>query len=57
MPPGRCEQKKKLWASATEFPRSAGRPFYERLNGILEDAVFDRFATQSEAVRRDVIAD
>ena len=44
---GRCEpQQKKLWVSATELPRSAGHPFYDRLNRILEEAGFDRFVEE-----------
>lgn len=32
-----------LWVSGGDLPRSAGHPFYERLNGILESAGFDAF--------------
>ena len=39
-----------LWVSAGDLPRSAGHPFYERLNGILESGGFDEFA-ESECSR------
>ena len=32
-----------MWVPASELPRSAGHPFYERLNRILDDADFDAF--------------
>jgi transposase len=32
-----------LWIAAGELSRSPGHPFYERLNGILAEAGFDRF--------------
>jgi len=30
-----------MWIAATDFPTTAAQPFYERLNGILDDARFD----------------
>ena len=39
-----------LWVSGSDLPRSAGHPFYERLNGILESAGFDEFV-ESECSR------
>ena len=39
----RCSQEP-LWVSGADLPRSAGHPFYDRLNGILESAGFDEFA-------------
>ena len=33
-----------LWVTASELPRSPGHPFYQRLNAVLEEAGFDRFA-------------
>src|ERR1700694_5879584 len=33
-----------MWGAATELPVSAGHPFYTRLNAILDEAGFDRFA-------------
>ena len=33
-----------LWVATTELPRSPGHPFYERVNQVLKEAGFDRFA-------------
>jgi transposase len=33
-----------LWIVASDLPKSAGHPFYQRLNGLLEAGGFDRFA-------------
>ena len=30
-----------MWVTSTELPRSAGNPFYERLNRVLDEAGFD----------------
>lgn len=35
-----------LWLSASQLPRSKGDPFYERLNKILAEAGFDRYAEE-----------
>ena len=32
-----------IWVSTAELPQSPGHPFYERLNGILDEAGFDAF--------------
>ena len=32
-----------MWVATRDLPRSAGHPFYVRLNGILDDAAFDDF--------------
>ena len=32
-----------MWVSTAELPKSAGHPFYERLNRVLDDAGFDAF--------------
>ena len=32
-----------LWVATADLPRSAGHPFYERLNRVLDDAGFDAF--------------
>jgi transposase len=32
-----------MWVPASDLPRSAGHPFYERLNRLLDDADFDAF--------------
>jgi len=37
------ERQEDLWIAAAELPRSAGHPFYERLNELLDEAGFDRF--------------
>jgi transposase len=33
-----------MWLTASELPKSPGHPFYERLNRVLDEAGFDRFA-------------
>jgi transposase len=40
------ERQEDLWIAAAELPRSAGHPFYERLNELLEQAGFDRFVEE-----------
>ena len=32
-----------MWVATTDLPKSAGHPFYERLNRVLVDAGFDAF--------------
>ena len=32
-----------MWVASTDLPRSAGHPFYERLNRVLDEAGFDGF--------------
>ena len=32
-----------MWVATADLPRSAGHPFYERLNRVLDDAGFDTF--------------
>ena len=32
-----------MWVPTADLPKSAGRPFYERLNRVLDDAGFDAF--------------
>jgi transposase len=39
----RRARQNSMWVPASELPRSAGHPFYERLNRILDDADFDAF--------------
>ena len=39
----RRARQKSMWVPASDLPRSAGHPFYERLNRILDDAGFDAF--------------
>lgn len=36
-----------MWVTASELPKSPGHPFYQRLNVVLEEAGFDRFAEKS----------
>jgi transposase len=42
----RAQQRRqgaKLWIAQTELPRTAGHPFYERLNQVLGERGFDEF--------------
>ena len=32
-----------MWVATADLPQSAGHPFYERLNQVLDDAGFDAF--------------
>jgi transposase len=36
-----------MWVTASELPKSPGHPFYQRLNVVLDEAGFDRFAEKS----------
>lgn len=40
------EQQEALWIATASLPRSAGHPFYERLNELLEEARFDAFVEE-----------
>ena len=40
------ERQEELWIATAELPRTAGHPFYERLNTLLEEAGFDAFVEQ-----------
>src|SRR3972149_7014879 len=40
----RTSEQAPMWIPTTELPVSPGHPFYVRLNAILDDAGFDRFA-------------
>jgi transposase len=42
----RKRRQESIWVSTADLPKSPGHPFYERLNGILEEAGFDRFVEQ-----------
>src|SRR6266404_2515898 len=42
----RTREQAPIWIPATELPVSPGHPFYARLNAILDDAGFDRFAEE-----------
>ena len=36
-------RQRSLWVATADLPQSAGHPFYERLNRVLDDAGFDTF--------------
>ena len=38
-----ARQGSPLWVATADLPMSAGHPFYERLNRVLEEAGFDAF--------------
>ena len=40
---GRGTRQGTMWVSTADLPKSAGHPFYERLNRVLDDAGFDAF--------------
>ena len=40
------ERQEGLWVAASDLPRSAGHPFYQRLNELLEEAGFDGFVEE-----------
>ena len=40
------ERQEEFWVATAELPRSAGHPFYERLNELLEEAGFDAFVEE-----------
>lgn len=40
----RGEQQPGMWVATTSLPRSAGHPFYTRMNALLAEAEFDKFA-------------
>src|SRR3990167_3367163 len=40
------ERQEGFWVATAELPRSAGHPFYERLNELLEEAGFDAFVEE-----------
>src|SRR5206468_1680925 len=42
----RKSEQAPIWIPATELPVSPGHPFYARLNAILDEAGFDRFAEE-----------
>ena len=39
----RTERQEPLWVSCHEMPESPGNPFYEKLNGLLNQGGFDAF--------------
>jgi transposase len=40
----RGEREETMWVATASLPRSAGHPFYTRVNALLAEADFDRFA-------------
>src|SRR6266704_912243 len=42
----RKSEQAPMWVSTTDLPVSPGHPFYARLNAILDEAGFDRFAEE-----------
>jgi transposase len=42
----RTSEQVPMWISTTDLPVSPGHPFYARLNSILDEAGFDRFAEE-----------
>ena len=38
-----------MWVATADLPQSAGHPFYERLNRVLDDAGFDAFVEKQRA--------
>ena len=38
-----------MWVASADLSRSAGHPFYERLNRVLDDAGFDAFVEVQRA--------
>src|SRR6266404_5817786 len=42
----RTSEQAPIWIPTTELPVSPGHPFYARLNAILDEAGFDRFAEE-----------
>ena len=39
-------RQRSMWVASAELPRSAGNPFYDRLNRVLDDAGFDAFVEE-----------
>jgi transposase len=40
------QRQEELWIAHTELPRTVAHPFYERLNGLLEERGFDEWVEQ-----------
>jgi transposase len=40
----RKRRQEGMWVTASDLPKSPGHPFYQRLNRVLDEAGFDRFA-------------
>jgi transposase len=43
----RKRRQESMWVTTSELPKSPGHPFYQRLNVVLDEAGFDRFAEKS----------
>jgi transposase len=43
----RKKRQDAMWVATSDLPKSPGHPFYQRLNAVLEEAGFDRFAEKS----------
>lgn len=43
----RKRRQEAMWIGSSELPKSPGHPFYQRLNVVLDEAGFDRFAEKS----------
>ena len=46
---GRRERQPSTWVGGTHLPRSAGHPFDERLNRVLDEVGFDAFVEEQSA--------
>ena len=44
--PRRHARQPSMWVADADLPRSAGHPFYERLNRVLDEAGFDAFVEE-----------
>ena len=42
-----ARQPSPMWVTTADLPTSAGHPFFERLNRVLEEAGFDAYAELS----------
>ena len=40
---GTRDRQASMWVATADLPKSAGHPFYARLNRVLDDAGFDTF--------------
>ena len=40
-------RQESLWIPVAELPSTAAHPFYQRLNGLLDDAGFDAFVEEA----------
>ena len=40
---GKRDRQASMWVATADLPKSAGHPFYARLNRVLDDAGFDTF--------------